>query len=371
MKIEKGNTTEWKTAKQNDFENASTNSNAIQKLFEDLQNGTSYLMKENINPEYAQDFMSKAVYTGINQIEMTQRLREQNKKSNYVISKGQIEFTPKGEKPLLPTKGTKGLGFINFRNPDAFYKKNDPEVLSGKEEVGGKKQGVYAMKGYMMFAAEDMRVAKMVQKEENGKKIVHADNVFSDNATYTEEKKIYNKYTDETYTVEPGDKVILSLKGSPVMTKDYVRPAEYIMSNEEMKEPQKPLFMSVEKQQNGFNRTKTSYEQVELAPLYKRKNDTAEEIFMEKMTEALRGKFQGNYEGLKISKEDLSKISELATKEKQSKVAGLLETASKRAIASKDVVAEIDKAVEKKNINTNTNTKENVNVHQKSKGRAK
>lgn len=90
---------------------------------------------------------------------------------------------------------------------------------------------------------------------------------------------------------------------------------------------------------------------------------------MEKMTEAFRGKMQGNYEGLKITASEIDAI-EKDLLEHPRIVRSLCKSAWTRAEGDPVKVAKMDEAIAKRTeTKTNSETNENVKQNVKGKGR--
>lgn len=338
------------------------NGNAwIKELFDKWESGNSWATTPNQDPDYKINLESGKPLNGLALVVAAEGMHSQNKNGVYVITANQIDEhnnffgrkkaeNPEYKKYRVAFKA-KSIGTVLYRKESAYYSQKEIEeakqalrdhkagkIKLSKEEMHEKVETAsHAPKDHKMnpdgsyvndlnpsflFAAEDLRKeVPMVDKDghyvkydqdeyamKNGKPLVYLKDV-----EYTDkngEKKVHKK----------GDPIIKHYKGSikamcgePVITE----------TNQKL-----PAVITTD-----------------MVALPKRKNEYGEQIFVEKMSELLRGKLNGNYEGLKVTKEEIQAMR-TAFEGHPKKLMDKFEIAKTYAIGNKDSVDKMENAYE-------------------------
>lgn len=331
-------------------------SDLVKTFTENLRTGKSFLMDANEKPSYVMNPISKEVYKGMNMLAIGQAFKDENVIAPYAATYKQI--TTKWDKENNKE--------IQVPEEDRFYLKDGTKAiavtypkLSAYDENGKKKKdenGQYANDTnyvYLYPAEEFYKANKVPKKDKNGNVMTWSEDIYKkDKKGNIETYKKDGEYPigNLTFKYKAGDPVIKHHKGSVVM--------ETVLIPEQSFVPKQTVELP-------------SLINNDVAPLYKRKNNSGSEILMEKLTEAFRGKLEGNYQGMKITPEEINEIEKTFIQHPKmfSKIAN---TAYDRATVSKEIVEKIDAANEKRmqaqneQQNVNQNTNENT---KKSKGR--
>lgn len=325
-------------------------SDSVKSFIGHLKNGTSILQRPSKEPFYATNAISHNTITGFNQVVIAQALADNNKSNRLYVTANQIQFK-KGFRPeMAPERGKLSICSINLRKDDAYYQKDDPEVIANTKKAGEHKMnedGTYVSDIYKSFiyAAEDIvKIKPVLQMDEKGQAKIYSEDVIAKdekgNPLLYEKDYTFTDKEGKEHTNKAGTPVIEHYKGSKVFS--YEPSTEKVFNNIEQHSP---------KLTNSDD----------LAPLYKRRNDTGKEILLEGMTKAFRGMMNGDYEGWNPSMKDIQAIeSEFLSHPR--KFEGVCDVAFKRATFSKAEVNKIDLKVAEKekrqlkeNVNTNTN----------------
>lgn len=264
----------------------------VKKFVNDFKTGQSFLQQGNKDPDYVINHSSGELMSGINMIIVGQAMKDNNKRSNQVMTQAQ-----KDSAGLFAKKGSHVICTAQFDIYDAWYRKNDPEVLAGKAEAGKHKvdeNGNYVKDKRFspIYACDDLTKPKFVEERDADGKVKHyEEDVFKTDkdgnvVTYTKDNDYVTKNGQKIHH-NAGDPVIDHHKGSVMGT--YV-PGDPIVSNQKAK---LPPFVSDE-----------------LAPIPKPKDESIEEKLRYNLAVAFRGKLQGGFEGIQFSKKDLEQISE-------------------------------------------------------------
>lgn len=346
----------------------------MEKIFSDLESGKSYLTQPNEKPEYAMNPQTNKVFRDLNAILTMQFLKDNKCEYPFLMEKDSVMEKWDAEKNRkVPLEEQYKV------NPDVRpkYDENNKIIEKGKtvyvaftrksaydQETGKKKKdenGNYLpdLSYATLYAAEDfVKLGKSIpKKDKNGKVLTYKSDIVSETETYKEDKS-YRLSKNLEYHAYAGEKVVLHHKGSVIMTREYLMDELYVKNMNLPKEL--PPFMPNQ----------------ELAPLYKRKNESGHEILQEKLTEAFRGKMQGNYEGMKLTEQELKAIKDEYL-EHPKEFAKMAHYAFKRATGSKSDVDVMDNNYNQKLMNQNQeaqkNVNENVNVNENTnkKGRAR
>lgn len=320
-----------------------TESKIVKNLIDNLRQGTSFLQTPNKDPDYVVNYASKKTYDGVNFLIVGQGMKDAGKTANLAMSNRQGE-----ELGLWIEKGKKSIGTALYDIAEAYYNKNDKEVIDGKKKAGEHKvdadgKFVKDTNFSFVFAAEDfVKTTFQAERDENNN-VLHYEKDEPMIDPKTKEPVLHQKdgvYTDKDgkeFPFKKGDVVIAHRAGSVIGK--MVGTDEHVVNKEKNHLP--PL---VDAQT--------------IAPAYKRKDNSGKEIFIEKMSEAIRGKALGNFDGLKITKDEIDAIEKEFLNHER-KFRGTIKTAWTRAIGSKEDVAKMEQAIlAKENKNTNENTEE-------------
>lgn len=340
---------------ENQTNNNDGKSWAIQDLVKNLRNGTSFLQQPNREPAYIKNYVTGKAYRDINMLIIGQGMHDHGKVANLVVSAKQID-TNHFDKSFSKNAfvGTAILDKSNaYYTKEELAKTNDTVHKPGEHKKNPDGSYVEDTSYAATFACEDLGLKKQVAKrDENNEVVTYKENEYATDEngqiqTYKKDNEYTHPVTKEKITVKAGDPVVLHYAGSVVM--------EYQPTGEALV-PKAPTHMPplVESEQ---------------VPLYKRKDESGKEIFVEKMTEAFRGKMQGNYEGLKITASEIDAI-EKDLLEHPRIVRSLCKSAWTRAEGDPVKVAKMDEAIAKRaETKTNSETNENVKQNVKGKGR--
>ncbi len=336
--------------KENSTENYE--SKLVRKFVDDLSKGQSFLQAPNEKPDYVLNASTNEVFRGINMIIVGQAMRDNNKVSAQALTLNQRDSLG-----YMSAPGSKHIATAIYDKYDAWWRRNDPEVIAGKEVEGTHKKnedGSYVKdKIYsLIFAADDIRKKKFVADRDEDNNVLH----------YTED--VYKKdengnnilHTTDGSTKLKDGTVISFKKGDPIIehhkgaVKGSDKPSdEKIVSNQKANLP--PLYSE------------------DLAPIPKRKDDSTKEMFVEKLAIAFRGKLQGNFEGINFSKKEIAAIADEFLGH-ENKFINAVKSADNRANMT---VSEYNKMMENINAknNSKTNENQNVNVNEKKSSRGK
>lgn len=324
----------------------------VKKFVTDLRNGTSFLQQPNKEPSYIQNYASNKPYLGINMLIVNQGMKDAGKKCNLAMSAQQGETMD-----LWPAYGTKSIGNALYDNSKAYYQKNDAEVISGQHTSGEHKKDadgklVKDTNYSHVFAAEDfVKKEFKVERNAEGQAVRYEKDEYAvdkDGKIMTYQKDgEYKNYKNQIVEYKKGDKVIAhsagSVKGKYIATDNHVVKAE-------------------------ANHLSSFVEDKDLAALYKRKDNSGKEILVEKLSEAFRGKLQGNYEGMKIQKSEIDAIEKEFLNHPRA-FRGVVKSAETRAEGNKEAITRMDAAILAK-ISANNNTQkvelENTTKNKKS-----
>ena len=318
----------------------------VKEFVEKLRLGQSFLQEPNKEPDYVKNFVTKNVYTDINMIIVGQAMKDKNKLSNIVITQNDIH-----QRNLLIEPKAKAVATAMFKNYNAFYNKDDEAVKNNTAKIGEQKKDregnpVKPIIYSNVFAAEDVLLTKFKAARDSNNNVQYYDqDVYSEsNGVVDTYKKDYS-YTDKNgveHTYKKGDPVILHAKGSIIG--DFESTGDHLAAN---RQSHLPAYI----------------ESQDLAPLYKRKDNSGKEILIEKMTEAFRGKLQGNYDGLKITNSEIDAIEKDFLQHPRA-FRGVLRVAQTRAEGDKEKIEKMDAAINNKyqsQSHENDNVKENTN----------
>lgn len=342
---------------ENNEEQTVFESKLVKNFITNLRNGTSFLQEPNSEPAYVQNYATGIPYTGINMLIINQGMKDKGKTAMLAMSNIQAENLK-----LYIEKGKEKIGTAIYEDSNAFYKKNDPEVISGKHKASEHKvdengkpvnDTIYSF----VFAAEDIVKTKFEVKRDNeGNAIKYAENVYAKNKNgeiirYNKDGIINNKFTNETIAYKAGDPVIKHLKGSVQ--------GELIGTKEHIVQPEKNHLPPFITEKN-----------IAKLPEINEKS-TAKEILIAKLAEAFRGKLQGNYSGLKISLEQIDKIEkEYLTHPRAFR--GAVKSAQTRAMGNIETIKRMDEAIQKrKNESINEYSNEDVKKQTKKTGKSR
>lgn len=319
------------TLSENDYQ-----SGIVGKFVKDLRTGQSWLQDANKSPEYPYNYASNKPFKDVHAILVGQGLKDAGKKSMLAMTLKQrntFEWKDKNGKTqvgLYSKPGTKSIAALIYDN------KNNTE--------NAKKEYSYIM------AAEDLVKTKFVPTlDEEGKIQYHKKDVLDldkegkPRETYKEDM-IYTDFNGVKHTHKAGDTKVLHYKDSVI--------GEIKGSDETIVQPNR-------------SNMPTLISNNDIAPLYKRKDDSAKEILTEKLTEAFRGKMMGNYDGLKISHEEINKIEQAYISHPR-QFTGIVHSAWTRAEGNKEIIAKMEEAIEKKNQNQNVQAETNNDENKKS-----
>ena len=326
--------------KENSTENYE--SSLVRKFVDDLNKGQSFLQASNQKPDYVLNASTNEVFQGINMIIVGQAMRDNNKVSAQALTLNQRDSLD-----YMSAPGTKHIATAIYDKYDAWWRKNDPEVIAGKEVAGTHKKnadGTYVKDKIfsLIFAADDIRKRKFVaERDEEGNVVHYTEDIYKkdkngNNILHTSDGK--TKLKDGTeISFKKGDPIIEHHKGA--VKGSYNPSDERIVSTQPANLP--PLYSE------------------ELAPIPKRKDDSTKEMFVEKLAIAFRGKLQGNFEGINFSKKEIAAIADEYLGH-QNQFINAVKSAENRANMT---VSEYNKMMENINAKNNSMTEVNQNVH--------
>ena len=119
--------------KENSTENYE--SSLVRKFVDDLNKGQSFLQASNQKPDYVLNASTNEVFQGINMIIVGQAMRDNNKVSAQALTLNQRDSLD-----YMSAPGTKHIATAIYDKYDAWWRKNDPEVIAGKEVAGTHKK---------------------------------------------------------------------------------------------------------------------------------------------------------------------------------------------------------------------------------------
>lgn len=328
------------------------------KVFDDLARGTSVIQTPLKFPKVPYDYFTQKPITGFNMLTINQGMKD-NGIINYLTVTGP-EAT---ENNLYFEKGTKSLGTAVYDKKEAYYSKENNKDANGVEHKPGEHkldaQGNYVPDLIFshVFAAEKTVKTELKQKlDSNGKPMFYEKDVYRKNADgsiqrYEADTSYVNHKTQETMFFKKGDPVIEHFAGSKVMqtvpTSEHLVNASYNHA---------PMIKDMATEN--------------IAPTYKRANESGKEIFKEVMSNYFRGTVTGNYAGQNLSVKEITAMrTDLEGHDRLAR--GLAKTAWTYAMGHKEEIARIEAAVASKTQkDTVSNTNKDVNVNSNKKSRS-
>ena len=315
----------------------------VKKFINDLTTGQSFLQEPNEKPDYVLNHASGEVFRGINMIIVNQAMKDNNKVSGQALTVSQRD-----QLGLYSEKGSHAICQAIYDKFDAWYRKNDPEVIDGKAEAGTHKKdenGNYVQDKTFpyIFAADDLVKTKFEPtRDETGNVMHYEKDVYYEDVTHTKDGS-YILPDGTTYEYKKGDPVIEHHKGT-VIGKN-VPTNEHVVSNKKANLP--PLYDE------------------EMAPIPARKDDSVKEMFVEKLAKAFRGKLQGNYEGANFSKKEIALIANEYTGHLNQFINAVKSADNRANMTAKDYKKMMENIQAKQNSNAETNQEETKNTAKK------
>lgn len=315
----------------------------VQKFIDDLTTGQSFLQEPNEKPDYVLNHASHEVFRGINMIIVNQAMKDNNKVSGQALT-----VLQRDQLGLYSAKGSHAICQAIYDKFDAWYRKNDPEVIAGNAEAGTHKKDengnfVQDKTFPYIFAADDLVKTKFEPTRDEDGNVMHYENdVYYENAVHKKDGS-YKLPDGSTYEFKKGDPVIEHHKGT-VMGK-YVATDEHVVSNKPANLP--PLYDE------------------EMAPIPARKDDSVKEMFVEKLAKAFRGKLQGNYEGANFSKKEIALIASEYMGHLNQFINAVKSADNRANMTVKDYNKMMENIQAKQNSNAATNQEETKNTAKK------